>query len=165
MRVIFFIVCVALSSVATYFGYPLVRENPDAVIVMATVLTVFAGFLVAIIAILGDPAMIPGNSWREAEMRRPSIEAMVIKQVWLFYLYLLAIGLLFAGVLLHKEPDAAVAVWIKSLVDIVYLFFAVLSFLLTLALPSTLGKIQLARNLAEIEARRAAAGIRQDSGH
>jgi len=98
-------------------------------------------------------------------MRRPSIEAMVIKQVWLFYLYLLAIGLLFAGVLLHKEPDAAVAVWIKSLVDIVYLFFAVLSFLLTLALPSTLGKIQLARNLAEIEARRAAAGIRQDSGH
>jgi hypothetical protein len=160
MRILFFITCAVLSAVAAYFGYPLVRDNPDAVIVMATVLTVFAGFLVAIIAILGDPAMIPGDSWAAAQMQRPTLEAMVIKQVWLFYLYLMAIGFLFLGVLLHKEPDTIMAPWIKPCVDIVYLFFAVLSFLLTLALPPTLGKIQLARNLAEIEARRSAAGIK-----
>ncbi len=163
MRAIFLLTCILVSALSAHFGYPLVQNNPDAITIMATVLTVFAGFLVAIIAILGDPAMIPGDSWAEAEMKRPGLEAIVIRHVWLFYVYLTAIGLLFAGVLLQKEPDAAVSADIKSWVGSAYLFFSVLSFLLTLALPPTLGKIQLARNLAEIEARRRAAGIKPPS--
>lgn len=163
MRGIFLVSCLVLSGVAAYFGHPLVRDNSDAITVLATVLTVFAGFLVAIIAILGDPAMIPGKSWREAQGRRPNLEAMVIRHVWLFYVYLIAIGLLFAGILIQKEPDAVVSPLIKGCLGSAYLFFGVLSFLLTLALPPTLGKIQLARNLAEIEARRNAAGIRPNS--
>jgi hypothetical protein len=76
----------------------------------------------------------------------------------------LAIGFLFASALISKEPDAAVSTKVKSYFDFAYLFLGTFSFLLTLALPRTLGKIQLARSEAEIEARRAAAGIQAESG-
>jgi hypothetical protein len=127
---------------------------------MSTVLTVFAGFLVAIIAVLGDPAMVPGNSWRDAELRHPKLEATIIRYVWLFYIYLIAIAMMFTAVLLHKEPESVVSCGVKSAIEFLYLFFAVFSFLLTLGLPPTIGKIQLARSNAEVEARRRAAGIK-----
>src|ERR1039457_6885186 len=79
MRGLLILLCAALSAVAAYYGQPLVRENPEATLVLATVMTVFAGFLVAIIAVLGDPAMIPRGSWRVAEMRHDNLEASVIR--------------------------------------------------------------------------------------
>ena len=72
-RLLFLLGCVALSGAGSYFGQPMVRDNSDAVTVMITVITVFAGFLVAIITILGDPAMIPAGSWRVAEGRHRSL--------------------------------------------------------------------------------------------
>lgn len=53
MRVLFILTCVLLSGAASYFGQPLVRDNSDAITIITTVITVFAGFLVAIMAILG----------------------------------------------------------------------------------------------------------------
>ncbi|MFX7620842.1 hypothetical protein ABTJ52_20855, partial [Acinetobacter baumannii] len=73
----FILICAAASWAAAFFGHPLLRENPDAVTVIVTVMTVFAGFLVAIITVLGDPAMIPDGSWRIAEIRHKKLDAIV----------------------------------------------------------------------------------------
>jgi hypothetical protein len=122
-------------------------------------MTVFAGFLVAIITILGDPGMIPSGSWRVAELRRNNIEARLITHIWLFVFYLISIGFLFAGALLNKAPEALVSMEWKIWIERLYLFFGVSSFLLTFALPIALLRFQLGRIDAEIDRRRREAGI------
>jgi len=123
--------------------------------IIITVMTVFAGFLVAIIAILGDPALTPTGGWRVAENNHSIIYSRVVTYTWLFQLYLIAIAFLFAGSLLNKAPERLVSIIWKTWIERLYLFFGVLSFLLTLTLPGALGKLQLARAEAEIERRRA----------
>ncbi|MDR3378703.1 MAG: hypothetical protein P4M10_08470 [Verrucomicrobiae bacterium] len=163
MKMAFVAMCLILSGIASYFGQPFVGDNSEAITIITTVITVFAGFLVAIMAILGDPALLPKGSWRAAEIGRGKVEGLIIRHTWIFYIYLISIGLLFSGVLVHKIPNAVVSGRIKIIIEYSYLFFGVFSFLLTMALPRVLGQIQLARSESEIEARRAAAGIRPPS--
>lgn len=160
MKVVFILTCALLSGFAAYYGQPLASGNSDAITIIVTVMTVFAGFLVAIISILGDPAMIPKGSWTMAEARHKKLESIIIRHTTLFYLYLIAIAFLFGGVLIDKEPNAAVSAKIKSYIEYASLFFGVFSFLLTLALPKILGDIQMARSEAEIEQRRIDEGIK-----
>jgi len=159
MRAIFLFFCFLLSCFAAFYGQPLADGNSDVITIIITVMTVFAGFLVAIITILGDPAMIPEGSWRKAEVRHRRLEGIIIRQTALFYLYLIAIAFLFAGVLISKEPDKVVSKEVKAWIEYGYLFFGVFSFLLTLALPRALGQIQIGRSQAEIERRRKEEGI------
>ncbi len=163
MKLIFIIVCALASAAASYFGHSLLRDNSDAILIITTVMTVFAGFLVAIMAILGDPGMIPKGSWRIAENRHSILEAAIIRHMYLFYLYLIAIGLMFTGVLLRKQTDSPVLKYLNEYVEYAYLFFGIWSFLLTLALPRALGKIQLDRSEAEIRKRREKEGINESS--
>lgn len=123
----------------------------------------FAGFLVAIITILGDPAMIPDGTWRTAEVRRENIEQKLTRHIWLFVFYLIAIGFLFVGALLNKAPDSVASVEWKIWIERLYLFFGIASFLFTFALPNALLKFQIGRIDAEIDRRRRDAGIPPDS--
>lgn len=159
MRALFILTCWVLGGVAAYYGQPLAHENADSLLIIITVMTVFAGFLVAIITILGDPAMIPVGSWRIAELRRSNIEARLITHIWLFVFYLISIGFLFTGALLNKAPEAVVPIIWKVWIERFYLFFGVSSFLLTFGLPFALLKFQLGRIDSEIEKRRQDAGI------
>jgi hypothetical protein len=161
-RIAFIVTCALVSGGAAYFGQPLVHGNSDAILVIITVLTIFAGFLVAIIAVLGDPAMLPGGSWRVVEGRRGGVYRSVVTHTWLFRLYLVAIALLFAGVLVEKLGDCSSTITLKTWVERGYLFFGVLSFTLTLALPSMLADLQMARVDAELRDRRQKAGLPDD---
>jgi hypothetical protein len=131
-------------------------------LILVTVFTVFAGFLVAIITILGDPSLIPSGSWRVAEVRRESFQARLFTHVVLFSLYLFAIALLFIGVVLRKVPDDVISCNVKTWITRGYLFFGVFSFLLTFALPRSLMIFQTARFDAELERRRLEANIQAD---
>lgn len=162
MRAFLILVCLIASAVAAYYAQPYAHENSDVMTIIITVITVFAGFLVAIITILGDPALIPDGSWRTAEVRRENIEAKLTRHIWLFVFYLIAIGFLFVGALLNKAPDAVVSVQWKIWIERLYLFFGIASFLFTFALPSTLMKFQMGRIDTEIEKRRTNAGIPPD---
>jgi hypothetical protein len=159
MRALFISACLICGGFAAYYGQPLAHENADSLLIIITVMTVFAGFLVAIITILGDPAMIPAGSWRVAELRRNSIEARLITHIWLFIFYLISIGFLFTGALLNKAPDAVVSMEWKIWIERLYLFFGVSAFLFTFGLPIALLKFQIGRIDAEIERRRHDAGI------
>jgi MFS family permease len=158
MRRLVFIICsAALAAIAAWYGQPYVHHNSDFVVIVVTVFTVFAGFLIAIITILGDPSMIPDGSWRIAEARRDNIEKRLLTHSYLFILYLITIGFLFAGVLIQgafTEHDS-IRVWIER----VYLFLGVFSFILSFGLPISLMKLQRARVDAEIERRRQLEGV------
>jgi len=157
LRILAYVICLLLSAVGAYYAQPFVKENADAVMILTTVFTVFAGFLVAIITILGDPSLIPEGSWRVAEGRRDSVEAQLIAHVWLFVIYLLAIALLFVGVVVRDAP--VVPDEIKMWIDRAYLFVGFFSFLLTFGLAKSLLTIQVGRIEAEIKRRRARDGI------
>src|SRR5579872_5228678 len=159
-RVGFLLVCLSTAILAAYFGQPLAHNNPDVVLILVTVMTVFAGFLVAIIAVLGDPEMISGGSWRTAEGERGAVYANVVTHKWLFRLYLLAIALLFAGVLMEKLPSCGRAELFRVWIERAYLFFGVFAFSLTVGLPGTLARLQIARVDAEVERRRRDAGLK-----
>lgn len=147
MRFAFLIFAVLLAMIATIYGQPYVHDNSDFV-----VFTVFAGFLIGVITIIGDPTMIPDGSWRIAEARRDNIERRLLSHGYMFALYLVTIGLLLTGVLVQHALSASnpVRIWIER----AYLFFGVFSFILSFALPSSLIKLQCARIDVEIERRR-----------
>lgn len=157
MRVVFLLGCLCAGAISAYYAQPFVHKNQDLILIVITVFTVFAGFLIAIITIIGDPIMIPHGSWRIAELRRDSMIARLNWHVWLLVCYLLTIGFLFTGVILEKALDEH-NLW-RLWIERAYLFLGVTSFLLTFALPSALVQIQSARYDAEIERRRREARI------
>lgn len=136
----------------------MVHDNEQAVNVIVTVFSVLAGFLVAIIAIVGDPVLLPPGTWRAAEIERQKLDDRIVRHKWLFITYLLTLGLIFAALVLSKNiPDATV--WLERL----FLFFGTFSFVLSLQLPSVLMKVQRERIDAVIEHRRMLDGVRSST--
>jgi hypothetical protein len=160
-RQIFIFICMVLGAVASYFGQPFLTENADATVILITTFTVFAGFLIAIIAIIGDPVMIREGSWRTAEAGRSKMEARLIWHAWLFVIYLVTIGLMFVGVIVSKAFEHQHGAW-NLWIERAYLFFGATSFLFTFALPTMLMQMQRERYDAEIARRRNEAGLDSD---
>lgn len=162
MRAVLILGCLFGSWVTAYYAEPFVSGNANAVLILVTVFTVFAGFLVAIVAVIGDPALIPPGTWREASSRRENIESGLIVHMWLFVFYLIAIGLIFIGVVVREIPPHVVPNGVKIWINRAYLFFCVSSFIFTFGLAKSLFKLQLDRIDAEITKRRRAANIPDD---
>ena len=158
IRLLWILGCIAAGGVSACYAQPYVARNSDIVLIIVTVYSVFAGFLVAVITIIGDPIMIREGSWRIAELGRDSMQRRLIWHIVLFTLYLFTIGLLFVGVVLEKALDDDHG-HLKAIVETSYLFFGITSFLLTFALSAGLLRIQQARYDAEIERRRQKAKI------
>jgi hypothetical protein len=158
-RIIFILTCAVGGIAAAHYGQPYVGGNVDATLIIITVLSIFAGFLVAIITVIGDPALIPVGSWRTVEARRDSIEGQLIRHAWLFVLYLLGIAFLFIGSVIHKAPH--VSMDLKIWIERSYLFLGTFSFLLTFGLQWSILKLQLKRLDVETEKRRRAEGIKE----
>lgn len=159
MRATFIISSFAIGAICAYFAAPLVYSNNEAITILITVYTVFAGFLIAIIAILGDPLLLPSGTWRTAENNRANIESRLIRYSYLFALYLITIAIIFVGVLFKDAPIAVIPAVCKEWIARAYLFFGVAAFILSLALPKTLMDIQRSRVDEEIERRRKAEDI------
>lgn len=162
MRAVFIILCFAIGAAAAHFAEPYVYENQDAINIFVTVYSIFAGFLVAVIAVLGDPALLPYGSWQTAESHRDKIEKRLIRHTWLFGLYLITIGVIFASSLLAKAPEKVIDPEIKHWMARIYLALGIAAFLLSLALPKMLMDVQRARVDSEIERRREEAGITRE---
>lgn len=143
----------------SYYAAPFAYDNREVVSIFVTVYSVLAGFLVAVIAILGDPALLPSGSWQKAENHREAIERRLIRHTWLFGLYLVTIAVIFVSALLRDAPETVVSESIKHWMTRVYIGLGVAAFLLSLALPKMLMNVQRARVDAEIERRRGETGI------
>ena len=150
--------CVICGTVGAYYAQPYAGHNSDVVLIIVTVFTVFAGFLIAIVTIIGDPIMIHEGSWRTAEMGHNTMKTRLFSHILLFVLYLITIGILFVGVILNKAFDKSPSI-ARDIIEWIYLFLGITSFLLTFALPLSLWNMQKARYEAEVEKRRRDAGI------
>ena len=159
MRGLYILGSLAIGAVCSYYAAPFAYDNREAVSIFVTVYSVFAGFLVAVIAILGDPALLPSGSWQKAENHREAIENRLIRHTWLFGLYLVTIAVIFVSALLRDAPEAVVPESVKHWMTRIYIGLGVAAFLLSLALPKMLMNVQRARVDAEIERRRGGTGI------
>lgn len=145
------IIAVSAGVVAGWCGLDFVHNNEKARDVIVTVFSILAGFLIAIMTLLGDQSVLPG-SWRIAETQREAIRSKLIRQKWLFYFYLVTLSLIFIHTLIETKY-LVLADWIER----GYFGFAVTSFILSFKLPSTLMEVQTDRIDAVIGARKAAA--------
>src|SRR5712691_1646967 len=101
-RAFWLIVCVAMGATGAYYARPYAGHNSDVVLIIATVFSVFAGFLIAVITIIGDPIMIQEGSWRVAEIGHDSMRSRLFAHIVLLILYLITIATLFVGAILEK---------------------------------------------------------------
>lgn len=151
-RLAFFFVAIVAGIAAGAKGQPLIHGNDQAVNVIVTVFSILAGFLVAIMTIMGEPGSLFGRSWRSCEINRKNVFSRLVRQKWMFYLYLATLGLIFAGSLI-KNTFPCLTVWVER----IYLGGATTAFILSLGLPAALLNIQLERHDEIIEAKRKAA--------
>lgn len=156
-RTALIVVAVASGVVAGVFGQPYIHGNERAISVIVNVFSILAGFLVAIMAIMSDPTGFMTKSWRAAEKVRPSINAKLLRQKYLFILYLAVLLLITIQSLIEKKFQ-----YVAGILEQIYFGAAVSAFILSLGLPSALMKIQLDRHDKMIEQRRKESGIRKE---
>jgi hypothetical protein len=152
-------VTLLMAALASWEAQPYAENNSDLILVVTTVFTVFAGFLVAIITFLGDPSFVPSGSWRKIEGRRNLMEQRLTRHIVLFMMYLMTIALIFVSVIVAKIPNNTINPSVKIWIDRGYLFFGVFSFLLSFWLPFALHSFQMSRLDEETERRRKAENI------
>jgi hypothetical protein len=147
-QILYFVVAIGSGIVAFLFGRDFIAGNADATNVIVTVFSILAGFLIAVMTLLGDQSILPG-SWKISEIQRKKIKVKLIRQKWLFYLYLLTLSVIFVASLLRAQFPETTG-WLER----VYFGLAVVAFLLSFRLPATLMEVQMDRVDAVVGARR-----------
>lgn len=143
------IAAAAVAALGAYWGQPLIHGNDTAINVIVTVFSILAGFLVAIIAVVGDPLLVPAGTWRIAEGTREKTIQRLTRHKYLFHVYLIALALVFASTLL-RDTYQCVGIWLER----TYLFLSIFAFMISLRLPAALMKTQQERVDHLIEERR-----------
>lgn len=143
------IAIILYSGIGSFYGQPLIHNNDSAVNIIVTVFSVLAGFLIAIITIIGDPSSLPSGGWQRAELGSKVLYARLVRHKLLFLMYLFTLLLIFVSVLI-KGKYSAIEIWIER----IYLFFAISAFTLSFQLPQALMNLHTERIEHEIESRR-----------
>lgn len=151
-------VCLTLWGILlSYLGQPFIHGNQDAVNIIVTVFSILAGFLVAVITLVGDPKSLPSGSWRAAELGSVLTYNRLVRKKWLFNAYLVTLFLIFITVLLKDKFPTLVIV-----LEYIYVFFASIACILSFKLPSALLELQSERIENEITERRKLDNIKDD---
>ena len=160
-RIAFFGVSALAGVAASIWGQPAIVGNSAATSVIVTVFSVLAGFLVGLIAIIGDPSAVAARgSWQITELNRDGVAQRLTRCRWLFVLYLSVLVLIFLAAILKPLVAAYPQLGpVPSWLERVYLGLAVTGFLLSFRLPWTLTRIQLERYDAVLEEQRRKSGI------
>lgn len=144
-RTVVLLLMAAVSIVAGYFAQPLVAGNQAVISIVVTVFSILAGFLVAVITLLGDPR---GEGWKALQLGKRELEARLRRHRFLFYLYLATLGLALATLLVPPEY-VSVKVWFERF----FVGFTVFVFLASFSLPSALSRLQMEKYVAELDAK------------
>ena len=139
------------SGIGSYFGQPLIHGNDNAINIIVTVFSILAGFLVAIITIIGDPSSLPSGGWQRARLGSEVLYNRLTRHRLLFLMYLTTLLLIFISILI-KGKVPFLEPWIERF----YLFFSISAFSLSFQLPSALMNLHKERIEQEIDSRREA---------
>lgn len=154
-RTVAVLLSIALGVSAAYWGQPYIQGNDAAINTLVTVFSILAGFLVAIIAVVGEAAVLTPGSWRAAEMERESALRRLERHRVLFLLYIATLLLVFISAVIGTELPTT-ALWIER----TFVFLATIAFFWSFWLPFALIRAQRERIDRYIEQRRAEAGLK-----
>lgn len=121
-----------LSGLVAWKFQPLIHGNTDALNTIVTVFSILAGFLVAVITIVGDGVMLGKVSWRRDEQAISGVKRRLTRHKLMFQVYLVVLALVFAIQLHGKSADWMP--WCERLM----LFLATFAFLASLTMPGQL---------------------------
>jgi hypothetical protein len=145
-----------IGGIVAFIGQPLIHGNDTAINVVVTIFSILAGFLVAILAMVGDPLLLPLGSWRSAELSREKIDKKLTRHKILFELYLYSLAFIFAA-LLTRLSNPNLTIWFER----IFLFFSTIAFIVSFRLPKILMDSQRQRIDAIIKERRKNSGIEE----
>lgn len=141
----------------TYLARPYIHGNQDAVNIITTIFSILAGFLIAIITVLGDPSSLPKGSWRVARLGSDLTYNRLTRKKWLFLIYIITLVFVFIGTLIKGKHPV-----LEFYIEIIYTFLSICAFIASLMLPSALMKLQQERIEQEILERKKQEGIDPD---
>lgn len=147
-KVAYLVLSVIGSAVATYFFACVVGGSSQISQYVATILSILAASLFAVISILGDPSMLLGGNARVAWESAKDIQQDIQVFKYLFLLYIVTLGLLVFSAISNEA-----GIGIFYLVKYAYTFCAFFSFLVSLSLPFQFAAIQKSRLADEIDER------------
>jgi hypothetical protein len=146
-------VAVAAGGAAYYWGGALIKDNDDVLDVIVTLFSILAGFIIAIMTLLGDESLRAGG-WRRARVDADKVRRRLDRQQQLFWLYLVTLSLIVASKLV-----AGPLVDVSHQLERAAFGFAVTALILSYALPIALRSAQLARIEDAVEEKRSKSGI------
>ncbi|MOA29679.1 hypothetical protein D3C78_1507100 [compost metagenome] len=132
--------------IAVFFAWqfqPKYHANSNALSVLVTVFSILAGFLVAVMAIVGNERALRGRNWRQDTYYLVQIRRDLKRHAVLFYLYLLVLALAFLASLDLGWPKS-----VQVGVECFLLFLACLAMLMSFSLPGQLTR----RHITDLEA-------------
>lgn len=132
-KVLYFALCVLVAGFFAWLFQPKYHDNSNSLTVLVTVFSILAGFLVAIMAIVGNDRALRGRNWRQDTFYLLDIRRSLKRHAMLFYLYLMILALAFLASL-----NLGWYSYIQVGVECFLLFLACLAMLLSFSLPGQL---------------------------
>lgn len=161
----FLLITVVISGLFSYAFQPLVKES--SLDVLVNIYSILAGFLVGVIALIGDPSSLPTGSWRIAESASKNTFRSLHSTKNLLYAYLITLLLIFIyklfftdGVEIIKTISICginISEYVqdaKKAIEHSILFLSSIAFIYSFKLPGKLVSIQKDRVSKEIDSRR-----------
>lgn len=142
----FSIVCL-VAAAGAYYGQPLIHDNSDASDVLINVFSILAGFLVAVMTIMGEPIFYRKKTWRYNKFARRNYVKSLIRHKDLFHAYLITLALIFLSRLIDSDSHPIFNLWLERS----FIFFSVIAFLFSITLPDKLINKQLEKYDEQIE--------------
>ncbi|QRI63627.1 hypothetical protein JQ506_22985 [Shinella sp. PSBB067] len=130
---------VILSAAVTVFFGDRLTNGADVLSFIATIFSILAGVLIAVISILGDPSMLLDQSWRHSYLSATETQRKIHRQTDVFIVYVVLLISLFVFML--ADPKATSFWYIQHAT----FFLTVLAFIASLTLPYSLRSIQKTR--------------------
>lgn len=156
-RIIYALLAVMVAVTVARYGQPYLHDKSDAISTLVTVFSILAGFLVAIISIMGDPSLLIPGGWRIAEKQRQQISRKLVRHQWLFHIYLITLVVIFSSQIMDEKlcfSSNLLSFCYSVLLERIYLFLSTLGIIFSFRLPSALAAIQRERLDALIDNRK-----------
>ncbi len=170
-KTIYLVLTLVSSAFFSVLFQPLLTDK--ALDVLVNIYSILAGFLIGVIALIGDPSSLPTGSWRVAESATRNTFRKLRSTKNLLNVYLITLFAIFSYKLLAVPETLEVIKGLplglkavpylsclKDLVEQAILFLSFVAFSYSFTLPNSLFNIQKKRVEKEIENRREQANIK-----
>ncbi|MDO4641447.1 MAG: hypothetical protein Q4A84_07085 [Neisseria sp.] len=134
IRFVFFAI---ISFWLAFLGQPLIHGNEKAIDLIVNAFSILTGFLIAIMTLFSEMKFDENANWRRLKLSQDLHEQRYTKHTFLFYNYICVLILVFLVVLFKNNPNYKDSLLICVL-EVMYLWLAILSLLYSIFLPNKL---------------------------